>query len=87
MIDVVQAVTRKRKVADPIRDVKRPAYQLPPAGRVFRPRHHERTHAQVGSRLITRQAAFLDQVISELAEPISVSVVAKARPGKKANQT
>ena len=82
----VAAVTRKRQVADPIRGVERPAHQVLAAGRVFRPRHHERAHAQVGSRLITRQAAFLDQVVSELAEPISVSVVAKARPGKEGQE-
>ena len=79
----VKAITRKGKVADPVRGVERPAYQLVPAGRVSRPRHHERANAQVGPRLIARQAAFLDQVISELAEPKSVFVVAKARPGKK----
>ena len=79
-----EAVTRKRQFAGPIEGVERPAHQVLAAGRVFRPRHHERAHGQVGSRLITSQATFLDQVISELAEPISVSEVAKARPGKKA---
>src|SRR6478752_161608 len=78
----VKTITHIGEVADPIRGVERPAHQLAPAGRVYRPRDDERTHTQVSSRLITHQAA-LDQVKPQLAEPKSVSVVVKARPGQK----
>jgi hypothetical protein len=67
----VPAVASEGEVADAIHGVQCPAHQLLPAGRVLRPRHHEGTHAQVGSSLVTRKSALLDDVVSELAEAIS----------------
>src|SRR5262245_28879718 len=78
-----QAVTRKRELTDPTGGVERAAHQLASAVRVFCPRYDKTTHTQVGSRLITNQAAFLDQVVPQLAEPKSVSIVVEARPGEK----
>ena len=40
--DESPTVARKGEIADPIRGVERPAHQIPPAGGVSRPRHHER---------------------------------------------
>ena len=79
---LLASIGGKRQIPGAVRKVERTANQLAFAGRMLRPRDHGIPECDVGSRLVTRQSALLDQVKTELAEPISVLVVveAAARP-------
>jgi len=80
--DLIPAVRSKRQIADPIRRVERPSNELTSTADVCRPRHDGAADVHIGSGLIARQTAFLDQVIAQLGKSEAVLVVVETRPCK-----
>src|SRR5918996_3320975 len=78
---LVAAISRKCKVADPVGGIEGAAYQLAAFQGMLRPWHDKISEGHIGSGPITLQAPFFDQFIAESAESKSVLVVAEARSG------
>src|SRR5258707_3281678 len=76
-VQVVAAVSRKRKVADFAGSVEGAAYQIPAVLDVLSPRHDKVPEGHVGTRLVTTQTALLHQIVPEPAEAEGCAVVAK----------
>src|SRR5262249_11485024 len=76
---VVVAVRRKAEVADLVRGLERPMYQVSTSPDMFGPRHDVTSKRQIGPGLESLQPAFFDQFIAEATELKSGLVVAEVR--------
>ena len=77
-VHVVEAVRRKTKVADPVRGLESPTYEVTAGANMFRPRHDVTSESQIGPGLEALQSTFFDQFMAEAAEAKSDVVVAEA---------
>jgi hypothetical protein len=80
-VQVSAAVRRISEVADLVRGLERPAYQVTAGPDMFRPWHDETSENHIGPCLEAFQTAFFSQFITELTEAKSGLVVAEVRAG------
>src|SRR5262249_43796902 len=76
------AVGREGQVAHAIRRIERAPDQLAPRAHMLRPWHDGAADVHVGSRLVAREPALLDQVVAQLRETETVLVVVEPRAGE-----
>src|SRR5882724_6949721 len=76
-VQVVAAVRRKTEVANLVRSLERPMYQVSTNPDMFGPWHDVTSKSQIGPGLESLQPAFFDQFIPEATELKSGLVVAE----------
>ena len=81
MFRLSQLYAAKVEVADLVRGLERPMYQVTASPDMFRPWHDVTSEDHIGPGLEALQAAFFDQFIAEPTESKSGLVVAEVRSG------
>ena len=81
MFRLLQLYAAKVEVADLVRGIESPTYQVTASPDMFRPWHDVTSEEHIGPRLKALQAAFFDQFIAKLTESKSGLVVAEVRAG------